>query len=85
MPVAGAAVARDPAAEAEILDRLAALLQQDDPRALALLKEHDAALAQALPQHFEALKAAALAFELDTAYTILTQAMAQLTDTGGVT
>jgi two-component system sensor histidine kinase/response regulator len=84
-PETGAAAARNPAAEAEILDRLAALLQQDDPHALAWLKEHDASLAQALPQHFEALMAAALVFELDTAYRILQQARRHLTDTGGAT
>ncbi len=84
-PVRGATLQRDAAAEAELLERLAALLEQDDPAALALIKEHDAVLASALPQHFEALKAAALAFELDAAHRILQQAMAALTDSGGVT
>jgi two-component system sensor histidine kinase/response regulator len=80
-----AAALRDASVEAEILGRLADLLEQDDPRALALLKKHEATLAMALPQHFEAIKTAVTAFELDAAARILNTARAVETSTGGVT
>ena len=80
-----AAALRDASVEAEILGRLADLLEQDDPRALALLKKHEVTLAMALPQHFEAIKTAVTAFELDAAARILNTARAVETSTGGVT
>ncbi len=84
-PVPDAAPARDPAVEADVLRLLGALLEQDDPRALALLKEHDVRIAQALPHHVEALRAAVSAFELDEAALILRQAMAAVKEEGGMT
>jgi two-component system sensor histidine kinase/response regulator len=81
-PALQTAAAVDPAAAAEILTRLGALLRQDDAHALAVLKEHAVLIAKALPNHYAALNAAAQAFELDEADRILQQAMALETQTG---
>jgi hypothetical protein len=81
-PALQTAAAVDPAAAAEILTRLGALLRQDDAHALAVLKEHAVLIAKALPNHYAALNAAVQAFELDEADRILQQAMALGTQTG---
>ena len=77
-----AALQRDALAERALLQRLHALAQQDDPHALALLREHEALLALVLPTQFPALKAALQHFALQDAEALLAKALAALPATG---